>query len=395
MLVPIISGVSLHRMSLTGYNKFSVSLLIAFLMIACNTVQKNVAVFNWEAATELPPEQGQLRSIGYAGPIAGTHNGVLFIGGGANFPDKMPWRGGVKKYHDELFVYRPSGNNFQHFKLPYALAYCANVSTPKGLVSIGGENELGPTSGVLFINWDGRKVVVKQFPHLPIAITNASATGVDNIIYVAGGETNEAVSSKFYKLNMNDAAPAWQELAPLPQPTSHAVLVAKEGGNVKQFFLIGGRRKNTNGISDLYESVYAYNIANNEWEKKKPLPYALCAGTGTVWGEDYIVLFGGDKGETFHKVETLIAKINSEKDSVVKEKLNEEKIMIQSTHPGFSNELLWYNIKKDEWMANGAIPFAVPVTTTAVKMDGKIYIPSGEIKAGVRTPVILKANASD
>lgn len=364
-------------------------LFILFSMIACNQVKEKVAIFNWKVVAEIPAEQSQQQPIGYAGPVAGTNNGVLFIGGGANFPDGMPWLGGAKKYHDELWVYCPEEKEFELFKLPYALAYAANVSTDRGVISVGGENESGIISGVLVTEWKGGNAVVTKLPSLPIAVTNASAAVVDDMLFVVGGETKEAASDKLFRLNLSDFTEGWKGLASLPQPTSHAVLAAQGKGDDAKLYLLGGRKKTSSGISDLYSSNYEYDIAKNSWQPKKSLPYALCAGTGAAWGDD-IVLFGGDKGETFHKAETIIAKINAEKDPDVKDQLNQEKIKIQSTHPGFSKEVLWYNTKTDEWKINGSIPFDVPVTTTAVKMNDKIFIPSGEIRAGVRSPKILE-----
>ena len=371
-----------------GVRRF-ILLLIVISMIACKPVQKSIQPFQWTVAANIPAEEGQAKSIGYAGPVAGTHNGVLLIGGGANFPDKMPWLGGAKKYHDELWVYNPVNKKFDLFRLPHNLAYSANVSTSKGVVSMGGENETGILTDVLLTKWGEGKAIVTKLPSLPIALTNASATFVDDDVFVAGGETKETVSAKFFKLNLNDIANGWQPLQDLPQPTSHAVLLAQGKGSDKNIYLLGGRKKTSSGISDLYATTFEYNIEKNLWAQKKSLPYALCAGTGAAWGEEYLVLFGGDKGETFHKAETLIAKMNEEKDPAIKEQLNQQKIHIQSTHPGFSKEVLWYNIKNDEWKINGSIPFDVPVTTTAVTIGDKILIPSGEIKAGVRSPKIL------
>lgn len=200
-----------------------------------------------------------------------------------------------------------------------------------------------------------------------------------------GGENSEEISNQFLFLNLNDTAKGWQALPSLPQPTSHAVMVVAN----HSVYLIGGRKKNKNGISDLYNSVYEYNITDAEWKRKKSLPYALSAGTGTFIDDQTIFLFGGDRGETFHKTETLIAAINNEKDAVKKEELNKAKIALQSSHPGFSKEVLAYDSKKDEWRKVDSISFTVPVTTTAVRWDDEVIIASGEIKAGVRTPEIL------
>ena len=66
------------------------------------------------------------------------------------------------------------------------------------------------------------------------------------------------------------------------------------------------------------------------------------------------------------------------------------KSQLQASHPGFSNEVISYNTRTDEWTSLGSIPFEVPVTTTAIKWGDNILIPTGEIKSGVRTPDILK-----
>jgi N-acetylneuraminic acid mutarotase len=166
----------------------------------------------------------------------------------------------------------------------------------------------------------------------------------------------------------------------------------KKGSNT--IYLCGGRKKNSNGISDLYNNVFEYDITANRWNEKTPLPYALSAGTGILYDANNIILFGGDKGIVFHKTETLIAAINIEKDDGKKHDLLIEKNKLQTEHPGFSNEILLYNIKTNIWKVIDTIPFDTPVTTTAFKWKNEIIIPSGEIKAGVRTPNILSVKIS-
>jgi len=67
----------------------------------------------------------------------------------------------------------------------------------------------------------------------------------------------------------------------------------------------------------------------------------------------------------------------------------ESKNLLQENHPGFCKEVFRYQIKTDKWTKIGSLPFPTPVTTTAVKWGGTVYIPSGEIKAGVRSSKIL------
>lgn len=349
----------------------------------------------WKEAAVLPGVNGKI-SLGYAGPVTGTVNNKIIIGGGANFPDSMPWLGGKKKYYDELFVYEQNDSSLQltlqQYKLPEPIAYPAVCSTAKGIVYAGGENSNGLSAKAWLITVAANDSL--QFialPSLPAAVTNAALTAVDHVVYLAGGEVSNGVSSKFYALDLSDTLPGWKELAMLPKPTSHGLLIAQSKG----LYFIGGRMKTKSGISDLYASVYFYDFSANQWTEKKSLPYALSAGTGVAYQSNEILLFGGDKGETFHKAEELIAAIAAEKDSVKKEDLNQQKIKVQSTHPGFSKEVLLYNTEKDEWTVAGTIPFAVPVTTTAFISGGYVFIPSGEIKAGVRSNQILQLHLNE
>ena len=107
--------------------------------------------------------------------------------------------------------------------------------------------------------------------------------------------------------------------------------------------------------------------------------------------QNKLLLFGGDKGATFHRTEELIAAINHCKDESEKQRLTEEKAKLQTAHPGFSKEILSYDITGNTWQMIGTLPYETPVTTTAVKWNECFILPSGEVKAGVRSPHILVA----
>src|SRR5688572_28818946 len=134
----------------------------------------------WNVAAVLPPAEQQQASIGVAGPIAGVHNDVLIVAGGCNFPEKMPWLGGIKKYYDHGYVMAKQGDSLvtiARFQLPFPLAYAAITSAPDGIVAAGGENASGLSNKVLLIQWQpsSRSVQVQPLPPLPYAVTNASA----------------------------------------------------------------------------------------------------------------------------------------------------------------------------------------------------------------------------
>lgn len=356
--------------------------------------QRKDGTMQWKIAGELPSSRGHERSPGFAGPVTGKHHDVLMVAGGANFPDAMPWLGGKKKYYREGYLFKRQGDSlvyFKAFQLPFPIGYSANCSVPGGIVAAGGENENGISNKVLLIKWNKttETVQIDDLPALPLALTNAAIACRANTVFLAGGETKDGVSNRFFRLSLENISAGWEELPSLPKPVSHAVMAVQSNGSHHCVYVIGGRKRNNGGTSDLYAPVYQFDLFTNRWQQKRSLPYALSAGTGIAAGDHAILVFGGDRGETFHKTELLIAEMANEKDEARKQQLNEEKARLQASHPGFSREVLLYDAEKDKWTKAGCIPFDAPVTTTAIKWNEEIVIPSGEIKAGVRTPNIL------
>lgn len=349
----------------------------------------NLCLFmlSWSVAAQLPAGSPGER-LGLAGPFGGVNHDVVLIAGGSNFPLGMPWKGGKKAYYSDICVlqkdYRWVATG--RFRLPEPIAYGASVTTPHGVVCIGGENLEGVSKLVYLLNWDSasQKVVIGRMPDLPLGLSNAAAAYANGKVYVAGGETASGVSAGFYCLDMDSPVSGWVRLADLTKEVSHTLLI--DAGN--ELFLIGGRRKNVGGVSDLYASVDVYDLRTGRWMERRSLPYALSAGTGVRTAGGKIWLFGGDGGATFTRTERLIAAIAVEKDDAKKKMLVEEKQQVQSAHPGFSREILQYDIATDAWTAIGRMPFPTPVTTTAFAWDDRFVIPGGEIKSGVRTSKI-------
>lgn len=374
-----------------------------------NAQKSNTFRMNWLIVDSLPPP-----NIGVAGAFSGIHNGAIIVAGGANFPNGMPWERGKKQYSNEVYVFSIHRNGTsrhnregklkrhnQSFNLIEKRAYGASVSTRKGIFCIGGENEKGASNKAFLMKWDNKnqQIEYQNLTNLPLPLTNVSATIMGNTIYVVGGESDNKTTQSFLSLDMSESNAAWKILPDLPKPISNAVVVAQS----KSIYVIGGRAKTASGISDLYNSTFKFDFKQNIWI---PLPNisgcsisnisdgqqniaALSAGTGVSIGHQSIILLGGDKGETFHKVETLLAAINLEKEEGKKQDLILKKNQLLAAHPGFSKDILLYDTETNKWTKIGTIPFDSPVTTTAFKSGKRIFIPSGEIRAGVRTPHIL------
>lgn len=372
-----------------------VILFLTSMVSAGQSIKHKSLQISWKQVTELPAT-GNTASIGLAGPVNGTSNGVFIVAGGANFPAGMPWQGGKKVFHDQLFVLQKKEDGLSwykkvDFRLPEPIAYSGVTSTAKGILYAGGENESGISGKVYLVCWSEIKhqVVTKSMPDLPLALTNIAAAHIGNKIFLAGGDESDRSSKYFLCLDLDDANAHWQKLPDLPEALANASLVAVK----EKLYLVGGRSRNSNGISTLHHTTFVYDPEAN-WQRCADISDGknktnLSASAGIAIDDRYILMIGGDNGETFHEIETLIFKINNEKSPIKKKALTAEKDKIVAQHKGFSRNLLLYDTQTDRWSSIGQYPFMAQVTTNAVQWQNKIIISNGEIKPGVRTPAVI------
>ena len=363
-------------------------LLFSMILTGCGVDEPPLKI-EWKVGGILPAKNGE-NHIGIAGPVTGMVEDVLIIAGGANFPNGMPWEGGLKAYTKEAYAYTLNHNealNLKHtFAFEDSLAYSANVSTGKIFYSIGGERKGQAIANVFRYTFNGNALQRSVVSSLPVALTSGAAAQIGNYIYFVGGENAEFVSDKVYRLNTEAGdTSVWEEYMTLPHRLSHAVVMSDGQSNL---YIAGGRQRNANAKSTIYDDVYELNIADKQLNKITKLTQASAAGTG-IYYDGNLVVIGGDNAQTFHQVEELIGAINVEKDAIKKRELIAKKNAIQSAHPGFHHEVWYYNLKSKTWNKTDSITAESPVTSTAILNHDMIIIPSGEIKAGVRTNQIL------
>lgn len=382
--------------------RYSIIILLSFIMgtIACQQSSKDPGQqeswkFDWKLAGELPQLEDGVASPGLAGAVIGISGDHLLVGGGSNFPDAAPWDGGTKTYYEDIYVFQKKGDRIlplpETFPIGHNVAYSGNFSTEKGIYVVGGEDENGAIDKVSLLKWnpEGNQLQIDTLPKLPMPFTAGAATVVGDYLYFAGGQNAHGVSNELWRLKTSDVEAGWEKMTDLPQPTSHTVLLGVENANHNELYLVGGRQGHKDSISDLYKEVYAFDLGKTEWQQKASLPYALAAHTGIVWQEKGLLIFSGDKGKTFNETEKLLMQITRESDTVKRKELIKQKDELQKSHPGFSGEVLYYDLARDSWQKIDSIPFPGQVTTTTVEWGGEIVIPNGEIRAGVRTPDII------
>ncbi len=346
----------------------------------------------------IPPVLGDSVQPGLAGPVTGAHGNFVLVAGGANFENGLPWRGGRKKYHDEIFLMEKtaSGELFwkqSPIKLPFAMAYPACLSTPEGVLSIGGEDQNGPVNQVFLLAFQDGKIRTETLPALPQAISSAGAAVIGTDVFVAGGLTPQGATSAFYTINLQNKTNGWKVLPELPLALSHAVVVSQNDGEEACVYVIGGRNR-TGEVSTFYSAVWKYKPSVQKWISEGDIlsdgkKLGLSAGTGIAAGSDDILLFGGDPGIYFNRTERLNNAIEKASGEDEKQRLWKEKDEMLSSHPGFSKDILSFNTRSKKWEKIGNLTDESPATTTAFMWNEMLVIPSGEIRPGVRTPNVL------
>ncbi len=374
---------------------------VTLAAVSCSLPAQNNQGFYW-TVLRLPAIEKSSARLGVAGVFAGMDSDICIIAGGANFPDQMPWEGGVKKRYDDVYLLQKKSGRWRWVneyskKLPEALAYGIAVSTSKGLFCSGGEKEDGTLSNKsFFLHWlpSAGELSVTALTPMPLPLANAAAVSYRSGIYIMGGETEKKVSDRFFMTDITGDKIVWKELPPVPIPLSHALAVVQKNEKGQDcIYLIGGRRATASGISDLHGTVFCYEFTGNRWITLDPLringrTISLSAATGVAAGNNEILVFGGDRGETFHEIESLNAMIAAETNQAAKEKLLLQKKKLLTGHVGFNKEILIYNTHSRQWKQYGILPFAAQVTTNAVVSGKQVLIPCGEIKPGVRTPLV-------
>jgi N-acetylneuraminic acid mutarotase len=342
------------------------SLVLATIMTA-KLIAADVAL-DWR---QLPPIPD---SIGVAGPFAGVSGDALIVAGGANFPGKMPWEGGVKVWHDAVFVLdRTNGAWRGGFKLPRPLGYGVSVTTPDGVLCLGGSDAKQHVSDVFLLSWKNGQLKHKQLAPLPESLANSCGAVVGHTVYVAGGTaTPDATNAlkNFWSLDLKKRGAKWKQLEPWPGPARMLSVAAVLGDS---FYVAGGTDlyPNANGqpVRTYLKDAYRFTPGSG-WRRVADLPNPVVAAPtpAPATSPTQFLVIGGDDG--------------SLADFEPKAK-----------HPGFPKRVLCYDSTADAWSVAGETP-ASRVTLPVVPWQGCFVIPSGEARPGVRSPEVWSVRST-
>lgn len=327
----------------------------------------------WDTLPSLPDP------VGVAGAFAGLSGGSLLVAGGAQFPERPPWEGGTKRWKDMVHILTPASRTgvwHRSIPLPHPVAYGVSLTIPDGVLCIGGGDARSHFREVFLLRWDPalRRVVHRPCSPLPIPLAfMAGALLEDTAIVACGAQApgEQAASARVFALNTARPEEPWRELPSMPgEPRILPIAGARDGA----VYVFGGCALRPHGETTC--RVYLRDgwkwRADSGWQAVAPLPTPLAAGPSpaAALGESLLLVLGGDDGTRTGQP--------------------------PAEHPGFDGRTWAYDARIDAWMDRGALPAThvttplVPVPGTDGDADEAWLIPSGEVRPGVRSPIIRR-----
>lgn len=343
------------------------------------------------------------RQLGLAGMAAGVHGDHLLALGGANFPEPARTANRAntlgKVYWNEVFVLRrePDGGlrwlDTVH-QLPDSVAYAGTVSTPRGLLVIGGEGFPGGPGGsalatvrrfdtVQLLRYLPERDALERelLPPLPQPVSYPATGLVGSTVYVAA-------DGDCHTLDLTRPHAGWRTLPPWPGPPRTVAVGAALDG---RFLLLSGRSSGPDGWR-FHRDGYAWDPGRRRWQRLPDLPWCVTAGAALATGPNRLLVVGGDRDLARWNLiqQRTVLRDREPAGSPGWHAQNDVVTWLHDHHEGFNAELLGYDARRGRWHHAGWFPGPVPVTTPAVGWDGELFLVSGEVRPGIRTPAVWR-----
>ncbi len=344
---------------------------------------------DWDRFPDLPDREG-FAGV-FSGVVSDGGDEFLVVAGGANFPEGRPWEDGKKVYYDDIYVlplkeggaWRKAG-----VKLPIKAGYGMSVSLERGVaLFMGGKNGEEMRGDLIQVSMRDGKLNLDEWGSLPRKMAEGVAGVVAGEVVVGAGGANGETLKEFYLLS--DFGPkkvAWKSLGWPEGARGRTYAVGGVRGG--KFYLFGGRdfedskeekEERIFGL-DWLKDCWELDVDSGGWSRLADLPEARSAAPAMALpvGASSFLMLGGVTVDFLKEQMAARPEINGQ----------------GMAHPGFPGSILSYNTITDRWAEVGSFPMEgtfAPVTTPVVFWNGKVIIPTGEIKPGVRSPQVLVA----
>ena len=413
------------RFSMRKILSFFVAIIVA---TGFSIAQDSTPHHRFNNASFLPvPALDAFGGQGVSGAFAGVANDEVLVAGGCNFPDTPAAEGGQKVFYTDIYALsltKLNGGYDTSFgwqrvgSLPCALAYGTSVTTPQGVVCLGGTSDGQKSEDyAALLTLDGSGAVAsRDLPPMPVSLDNFAAAYGDGFIYVAGGQSNGTPNHKAFRLKWplpaswfdSQTGAAWEELPDMPGPARvQPVAVVQKAAIGPNFYLLGGfdaryRKAVANGVY--------YDPRKNNWFATSLIQTAPSL-TGRAGGESalvgasalpsgaaHILCFGGVNKEIFEAAlerNALIADTTTTAEQLAQ--LRDEAYAYMTQEPAwykFRSSILVYHTVTDSW----AELFDSPLIARAGAAVVPLAAPSGALSAliigGEEKPGVRSADAT-
>lgn len=339
--------------------------ILLFLTLLLAMVSPALATGSWNELPPLPDDHG------FAGALAGVSSDALIVAGGANFPDAPPWEGGLKTWHDSVFLLeRPDGAWRRAGALPGPRGYGVSVTTDGGVLCIGGSDAEQHHAECFLLKWEDGGLRTLAYPPLPLTLAEMTGALLGREVHVVGGITGPASTTAenvHLILDLDALDRGWRR-AVFPGP---ARILAVAAVRSEAFFVMSGASLAADAdgrpLRTYLTDAWRYHPRSG-WQAiaDMPRPAVAAPSPAPAAGASHFMVIGGDDGSRvgFQPV---------------------------AEHPGFPRSILAYDTITRTWAEHGELPAAMrpPVTVPTTVWNNRTVIPSGEIRPATRTPRVL------
>ncbi len=361
-----------HSSRIKGIILFLIAVILLNPVASIGQIQRQL---KWEELPPIPDKEG------FAGMFAGVSNDALISMGGANFPGKMPWEGGLKKWYDHIYILEKNATSWKLSKetLPMPLGYGVSITYNNQIIFVGGSDNRQHYANTYSLAYKNGAIKIDTLVSLPFPLANMSGALVGDVLYIAGGNKSPegAPENCFLALDLSVSSTdrQWQVLDPWP---GQARMQSVSASLQDHLFLFSGINmvSKPDGTSErvILRDAYKFvperkgkQLTGGKWTKLTEMPKGVAAGPSPAptTGSDHILFPGGLDGNTA-----------KHKDP--------------ATFPGFVTDLLAYHIESDSWLNFGELPKGdTRVTVPVAKWNEQWVIPNGEKGPGKRSPKVF------
>jgi len=359
----------------------------------------------WSEGFGLPQQPSGRPAIGVGAPFYGEHNGVALLAGGSNFPEAPLLVGGPKRYCADIVALSAGSTNWVAAgRLSQPIAEGVSATTSKGVVCVGGAADGEISARAFLLTWDGARgqAAERALPDFPCRTRLGAAAAREALVFVAGGEGTDALSSDVWRLDLDAPEKGWRALPPLPgvKGRMQAQAFVQNGDQKRTYlFVIGGYAKHADGGWVALTDGYSYDLAQQDdtggWRQisaAAPIADRPSASPAAAWpligakcvatGDQHVLFFGGLDAAYFDDNQRKMASLTGTAREA-------QRIAYQSAVPTtWNRNVLVYHTVTDRWFELGEVPFPPTVAGAAIgRANGGILLASGEVQPGVRTPL--------